>query len=103
MSTASTPVPDTTTGPMATVREYIASFNTGDVNGMAARCAVPMSILDGMAPHIWHGPTACQDWYRDVLVEGEHAGAASMRRSGCGCSLDDSSGRVDRVIHLIGE
>jgi hypothetical protein len=34
-----------------------------------------MSILDGMAPHIWHGPTASQDWYRDVLAEGEHQGA----------------------------
>ena len=29
-----------------------------------------------MAPHLWHGPTAAQDWYRDVLVEGEHAGAS---------------------------
>ena len=38
-----------------------------------------MSILDGMAPHVWHGPTACQDWYRDALVEGEHAGAKDYR------------------------
>ena len=38
-------------------------------------CADPMSILDGMAPHIWHGPTATQDWYKDVLSEGEHLGA----------------------------
>ncbi|HKR22364.1 MAG TPA: nuclear transport factor 2 family protein [Pyrinomonadaceae bacterium] len=75
MSTASTPLPDTTE-PMAAVRDYIAGFNKGDVNSMAAMCAVPMSILDGMAPHLWHGPEASQDWYRDVLVEGEHLGAA---------------------------
>jgi len=34
-----------------------------------------MSILDGMAPHIWHGPTACEEWYRDAMTEGEHLGA----------------------------
>jgi ketosteroid isomerase-like protein len=74
MSTASTPQSDTTE-PVAAVRDYIASFNKGDVNNMAALCADPMSILDGMAPHIWHGATASHDWYRDVLVEGEHLGA----------------------------
>ena len=74
MTTASTPLPGTT-GPMQAVRDYIAGFNKGDVDSMAARCADPMSILDGMAPHVWHGPTASQDWYRDVLIEGEHVGA----------------------------
>ena len=42
---------------------------------MAAAFAVPGSILDGMAPHVWHGPTATQDWYRDVLIEGGQHGA----------------------------
>lgn len=61
--------------PVSAVQQYIDAFNKGDVKAMSAVCADPMSILDGMAPHVWHGPTACQDWYRDVLVEGEHAGA----------------------------
>ena len=65
----------TTTDPMTTVRQYIDGFNRGDSKAMAAAFSVPGSILDGMAPHVWHGPTAAQDWYRDVLVEGEHAGA----------------------------
>ena len=65
-----------TTDPMATVRRYIDCFNRGDAKGMAAAFAVPGSILDGMAPHVWHGPTATEDWYRDVLTEGEHAGAS---------------------------
>jgi hypothetical protein len=56
---------------MVAVRHYIDAFNKGDVEVMAATFAVPASILDGMAPHVWHGPTATQDWYRDVLVEGE--------------------------------
>jgi hypothetical protein len=51
--------------PMAAVRKYVnASF------------AVPGSILDGMAPHVWQGPTATDDWYRDVLVEGKQHGAS---------------------------
>jgi hypothetical protein len=74
MSTASTPLPHTPE-PIATVRQHIESFNNGDPKGMAATCAVPMSILDGMAPHVWHGPTACEDWYRDAMIEGEPLGA----------------------------
>jgi ketosteroid isomerase-like protein len=62
--------------PLAAVRHYINSFNKGDVAAMAATCADPMSILDGMAPHVWHGPNASQDWYRDVLTEGKHQGAS---------------------------
>src|SRR5262245_51736599 len=64
------------TEPMAAVHQYIAAFNQGDAKAMAAIFAVPGSILDGMAPHVWHGPTATQDWYRDVLVEGELHGAS---------------------------
>ena len=65
-----------TTDPMAAVRQYIDSFNKGDVKGMAAACANPASILDGMAPHSWQGPSACEDWYKDVLAEGEKEGAS---------------------------
>jgi ketosteroid isomerase-like protein len=43
---------------------------------MAATFADQAAILDGMAPHLWLGPTATQDWYKDVLAEGEHHGAS---------------------------
>ncbi len=62
--------------PVDAVRRYIDAFNVGDVGAMAECFAVPGTILDGMAPHVWHGPTAAQDWYRDVLHEGAHAGAS---------------------------
>jgi len=65
--------------PLAAVRHYIDAFNRADQKGMAAAFALPGSILDGMAPHGWHGPTAAQDWYRDVLIEGEQHGASSCR------------------------
>jgi len=65
-----------TNDPMATVKQYIDAFNKGDADAMAATFAIPGSILDGMAPHVWLGPTASQDWYRDVLIEGEQHGAS---------------------------
>src|SRR3954454_23879754 len=61
---------------LATVHQYINDFNKGDKEAMATTFAVPASILDGMAPHVWQGSTASEDWYRDVLIEGEKAGAA---------------------------
>jgi hypothetical protein len=64
------------TDPMAAVHQYIDDFNKGDGEAMSATFAVPGSILDGMAPHVWQGPTASQDWYRDVLIEGERHGAS---------------------------
>jgi hypothetical protein len=61
---------------MAAVRQFIDGFNKGDAKLMAATFAVLGSILDGMAPHVWQGPTAAEDWYRDVLIEGKQHGAS---------------------------
>jgi hypothetical protein len=47
-----------TTDPLAAVHQYISDFNKGDGEAMAESFAVPGSILDGMAPHVWRGPTA---------------------------------------------
>ena len=65
-----------TTDPVGAVYQYIGDFNRGDGEAMAATFAPEGSILDGMAPHAWHGPTASQDWYRDVLIEGKEHGAS---------------------------
>jgi ketosteroid isomerase-like protein len=62
--------------PMAEVRQYVDAFNSADPNAMAAVCADPMQILDGMSPHVWQGSTAAEDWWSDVLEEGEHLGAS---------------------------
>jgi hypothetical protein len=63
--------------PVAVVHQYIDAFNKGDADAMAAAFAPHSSILDGMAPHLWVGPTASQDWYRDVLAEGKKHGASA--------------------------
>ena len=43
---------------MAAVRHYVDAFNNGEEKSMAAACADPMQILDGMSPHVWQGTTA---------------------------------------------
>ena len=66
-----------TADPLATVAQYIDAFNNGDVETMAANFADSASILDGMPPHLWQGPNATRDWYRDVMAEGESHGATN--------------------------
>jgi uncharacterized protein (TIGR02246 family) len=63
-------------GPLDTVTAYLAAFNSGDVEAMAAQFAPTGSILDGMAPHSWVGPEAARMWYADVLAESAHWGAS---------------------------
>ena len=63
------------TEPMSTVQKYIDAFNRGDLKDMAATCDVTTSILDGLPPHSWQGPTACEDWYKDVIAAGKEEGA----------------------------
>jgi hypothetical protein len=63
--------------PLDAIQTYIDAFNAGDADGMSAVFSPNGSILDGMAPHQWLGPTAASDWYRDVQIEGEHLGASA--------------------------
>ena len=69
----------TSDDPLGAVRKYVEAFNNGDSAAMAATCADPMQILDGMSPHVWQGPTAADDWWRDVVAEGKHLGASAYR------------------------
>jgi hypothetical protein len=61
---------------LAAVHGYIDGFNNGDVSAMAAVFDTAGVILDGMAPHVWQGPSALQDWHRDVMTESAHLGAS---------------------------
>lgn len=63
--------------PIVAVHKYLDAFNSADPKAMAALCADPMQILDGMSPHVWQGSAATEQWWRDVLVEGEHLGASA--------------------------
>jgi ketosteroid isomerase-like protein len=62
--------------PLGAVKAYLDAFNAEDPVAMAAAFVPDGSILDGMAPHVWHGATAVTDWYRDVMAESAHLGAS---------------------------
>ena len=79
--------------PMAAVLQYVDAVNDEDPKAMAVACANPMQILDGMSPHVWQGPTAAEDWWRDVLTEGEHLGASgyTSRSASHGMSMSPTT------------
>ena len=62
--------------PAVAVTAYVDAFNRGDSAAMVGCFAANGVILDGMAPHLWNGPSAASDWYRDALEEGEHLGVS---------------------------
>jgi hypothetical protein len=84
--------------PMAAVRQYADAFNNADPTGMAAACANPMQTLDGMAPRIWHEPTASEEWWRDVLAEGAHVGASGYQMTLDEPTHVDITGEVEYVV-----
>jgi ketosteroid isomerase-like protein len=50
---------------MTTVRQFVDSFNKGDVKAASASCAGQTSILDEFPPYEWHGADACAKWMND--------------------------------------
>lgn len=84
--------------PLAAVQAYLDAFNAGDPSAMSAAFDADGSILDGMAPHLWLGPTAAADWYRDVLAEGEHLGASGYHVSIGEPVHSDTTGEAAYVV-----
>ena len=84
--------------PLAAVQAYLDAFNAGDPAAMSAAFAADGSILDGRAPHLWLGPTAAADWYRDVVAEGEHLGASGYHVSIGGPVHNDTTGDAAYVV-----
>ena len=62
--------------PIAAIQRYLDAFSQNDPKAMAAAFDPEGSILDGMPPHSWHGPSAPLDWYRDVMAESERVEAS---------------------------
>ena len=53
------------TNVIATVKQYMSSFNKGDKDAATAACAAQASIIDEFPPYAWQGATACADWWND--------------------------------------
>lgn len=59
---------------MVAVRAYVEDLHRVRTHRGHRRRIARVERLDGMAPHVWQGPTAAEDWYADALAEGEHLG-----------------------------
>lgn len=62
------------TDAMAAVRQFVDSFNKGDVKAAAAICADETSIIDEFPPHEWHGAGACAQWMNDYDADAKKNG-----------------------------
>jgi hypothetical protein len=54
--------PTANTGPAATVQQFIASFNAGDVDAARATHVAEPTIVDEVPPYLWQGKGAFDNW-----------------------------------------
>ena len=47
----------------AVVHRYLDNLDDKTLQTALALCDSPVSIIDEIPPHEWHGPTACVDWW----------------------------------------
>jgi len=68
------------TDAMAVVHKWVEAFNQGDGKTGASYCADDAIVIDDFAPHVWQGPGACANWYKDYLayVSKERISSASV-------------------------
>jgi SnoaL-like protein len=59
---------------MTTVRQFVDSFNKGDVKAATASCADQTSIIDEFTPYEWHGTGACSKWMDDYDADAKKDG-----------------------------
>lgn len=59
---------------LATVNQFVDSFNKGDLKTLLAACADQTSILDEFPPHEWHGTGACAKWVSDFDTDAQKNG-----------------------------
>ena len=56
------------------VNRYLSNLETDKIQTAVAMCDPDVSILDEFPPHAWHGPTACADWWKELLAYDEKSG-----------------------------
>jgi hypothetical protein len=56
------------------VNRYLANLETDKIQTAVAMCDSEVSILDEFPPHVWHGTTACADWWKGLLAYNEKSG-----------------------------
>ena len=62
------------TAALATVSRYIDSNNKNNASGANAECVTQAVIIDSFPPYVWQGPSACENWWKDVVAFDEKNG-----------------------------
>jgi hypothetical protein len=58
----------------AVVHRYLDNLDKEHLQTALALCDSHVSIIDEFPPHEWHGPTACEDWYKALVAYNENSG-----------------------------
>jgi len=49
---------------VAAVNQFFGNLSDSTIEKAVAVCDSPVTIIDEFPPHLWHGPTACADWWK---------------------------------------
>jgi ketosteroid isomerase-like protein len=83
-------------GVMRPVRQFVDSFNRGDVK---TACANQSTIIDEFPPYLWQGATACTDWSNDFDAYREKNGITDPKITlGLGQHVDVTGDRAYVVV-----
>ena len=83
-------------GVMRPVRQFVDSFNRGDVK---TACANQSTIIDEFPPYLWQGATACADWSNDFDAYREKNGITDPKITlGLGQYVDVTGDRAYVVV-----
>ena len=81
---------------MRPVRQFIDSFNKGDVK---SGCAGQSAIIDEFPPYLWQGAAACADWSSDFNTYREKNGIVDPKITlGLGQHVDVTGDRAYVVV-----
>jgi hypothetical protein len=56
------------------VHRYVDNLDPKTLDAALAMCDSEVSILDEFPPHVWHGATACADWFKGEKAYNEKVG-----------------------------
>jgi hypothetical protein len=56
------------------VHRYLDNLEPEKLQAALVMCDSHVSIVDEFPPHEWHGPTACEDWWKGLLAYNEKNG-----------------------------
>jgi hypothetical protein len=85
---------------MAPIQKFIDSFNKGDVAGAAATHAAEadLVIMDEVAPFLWRGPRAFQQWSTDLDGDSKKRGVTDQMVKIAAPTRTDVSGDQAYVV-----